>query len=148
MAKILCATRGGEASYKAQDAAIALALESGADLLFIFVVDTEFLVMTERAIRVDTVEREMDHMGEFLLMMALERASKQGVKSSYLIRHGNFRTELIEVAKDPEITTVVLGEPAGEGSLFLKEEIKGFAKEIEEKTQTRVIFANVPDSDN
>jgi hypothetical protein len=36
MGKILCATRGGEASYRIQDAAIALAKERGDTLLFLY----------------------------------------------------------------------------------------------------------------
>ncbi len=148
MAKILCATRGGEASYRAQDKAIDLAVEREADLIFIFVVDTEFLNHTERIIRRDTIKREMDHMGEFLLMMALERAKKRGVKSSLIIRHGDFRTELIEVASDPEITTIVLGGPAGEGAIFSLDGLKTLAQEIEEITNTEVIFALLGDSEN
>jgi nucleotide-binding universal stress UspA family protein len=143
MAKILCATRGGEASYKAQDAAISLALEQGAELVFIFVVDTAFLNKTERAFRLDTVTREMDHMGEFLLMMALERAKKRGAKASLLIRHGDFRSELIEVGRDPEITAIVLGEPVGEESSFSLEGVKTFRREIQEATGTEVILAGI-----
>ncbi|HIQ01546.1 MAG TPA: hypothetical protein EYH30_05385, partial [Anaerolineales bacterium] len=47
MGKILCATRGGEASYRTQDAAIALARERGDSLIFLYVVDTHFLDRTE-----------------------------------------------------------------------------------------------------
>ena len=43
MKKILCATRGGEASLRTQDAVIAMAQETGATILFLYVVDVEFL---------------------------------------------------------------------------------------------------------
>jgi len=140
MAKILCATRGGESSYQAQDAAIDLAKEQGDNLIFLFVVDTDFLNNTERAFRRETVEREMDHMGEFLLRMALERAKKQGVKSSWLIRHGSFRTELLDVAMDPDIHCLVLGKPLGDESSFSLEGLKKFASEVEVETNTRVVI--------
>jgi hypothetical protein len=140
MTKILCATRGGEDSYKAQDAAIELALDTGNELMFIFVVDTHFLDKTERAVRRDIVEKEMDHMGEFLLMMALERANQRGVKASMLIEHGEFTEELIDTASDPEITTVVLGKPAGEGSLFSPEDLELYAKRIEVESNTEVVL--------
>lgn len=148
MAKILCATRGGESSYRAQDTAISIALEQGAELVFIFVVDTAFLNKTERAFRLDTVTREMDHMGEFLLMMALERAKNRGAKASLLIRHGDFRSELIEVGSDPEITTIVIGAPVGEGSSFSLEGVKAFRQDIEEATGTEVILSGIPSSDD
>ena len=137
MEKILCATRGGEASYKTQDKAIDLALEKGVEILFFFVVDVEFLGKTERAVRLEVVTKEMDHMAEFILMMAIEKARKRGVRSGLLIRHGDFREELIEVAKDPEVVGVVLGKPAGEESLFSLEGLEKMAKEIEEKTNSK-----------
>jgi nucleotide-binding universal stress UspA family protein len=140
MGKILCATRGGEASYKAQDAAIDLAIETGDELLFIFVVDTHFLDKTERAVRRDTVEREMDHMGEFLLVMALERTKKKGIKASMLIEHGEFTEELIQIARNSEITTVVLGKPADDGSLFSQEDLEAYAQKIESETGTKVVL--------
>ena len=142
MAKILCATRGGEASYQAQDVAIDLAKDGGDDLIFLFVADTKFLNKTERAFRRETVAREMDNMGEFLLLMALERAKQQGVKASMLIRHGGFRAELLDVAMDPEIHCLVLGKPSGDESTFSLEELQKFATRVEMETNTKVIFAN------
>ncbi|MEA3339900.1 MAG: universal stress protein [Chloroflexota bacterium] len=50
MGKILCATRGGEASYRTQDAAIELAKERGDTLLFLYVVDLHFLDTVTRII--------------------------------------------------------------------------------------------------
>jgi hypothetical protein len=40
---ILCATRGGEASYRTQDRVIALAKEETSEWVFAFAVDTQFL---------------------------------------------------------------------------------------------------------
>ncbi len=141
MAKILCAIRGGEASYQTQDAAIELAKKQEAELLYLFVFDIDFMDKTERAFRRDVITREMEHMAEFLLLMAVERANNQGVKSTMLIRHGNFREELTDVAKDPQISHLVLGRPADEKSFFTLEGLQELAKEIETKTQTTVIFA-------
>jgi hypothetical protein len=41
--RILCATRGGEASHRAQNAAIKLAKERDDTLLFLYAADPEFL---------------------------------------------------------------------------------------------------------
>ena len=43
MGRILCPTRGGEGSYRTQDAAIAMAKERGDELVFLYVVDLDFL---------------------------------------------------------------------------------------------------------
>lgn len=141
MAKILCATRGGEASYKTQDGAIAQAKERNTEVVFLYVVDTHFLDKTERAVRKETVEREMDHMGEFLLTMAVERAKTQGVEASMLIRHGDFRKQLIAAVCEPDIETLVLGMPGEEGRFFSQEKIQAFAEEIRAETQKEVIVA-------
>jgi len=69
MGKILCATRGCEVSCRTQDEAIALAKERGDELVFLYVVDIQFLDKTAAPIVVD-VENEVTKMGEFLLLMA------------------------------------------------------------------------------
>lgn len=141
MGKLLCATRGGEASYRNQDAAAALAKQRGDELLFLFVVDVKFLNKTARAVRPDVMLAEMEKMGEFLLVMAQERAQKQGVAADYCLRQGNFRQELKKAAVELEVALVLLGRPVGKESAFAMEELESFAAEIERETgvETRVI---------
>ena len=134
MGTILCATRGGEASYRAQDAAIALARERGDELLFLYVVDIGFLQKAERGVRPDVVKAEMEKMGEFLLAMAQERAQKQGVGASYVLRYGALRRELKTIAREEAVDLVVLGQPAGTGSAFVPADLEAFAAEIEAET--------------
>jgi nucleotide-binding universal stress UspA family protein len=131
MKKILCATRGGEASIRAQDAAIALAKEQKAELWFMYVVDIGFMDKSLYAMRPDVVKGEMENLGEFLLAMAQERARQQGVSAEYLLRHGDLRQELIDTARDGGMDLVVLGKPAGEQSAFALDALEGFASEIE-----------------
>jgi nucleotide-binding universal stress UspA family protein len=136
MAKILCATRGGEASYRTQDAAIALAKERGDELLFLYVVDIEFLKKTARAVRPDVVTSEIEKMGEFLLEMAQERAEKQDVTADYVLRYGNLRHELVAAAGDEEldVALVVLGKPSGEESAFALAGLEKLVAKIETET--------------
>jgi nucleotide-binding universal stress UspA family protein len=134
MGKILCATRGGEASYRTQDAAIALAQERGDELLFLYVVDVGFLSKTARAVRPDVVTAEMEKMGEFLLIMAQERAQQQGIAAGYVLRHGDFRDELKAAAREEVVDLVVLGRPVGTGSAFVPADLEAFAVEIEAET--------------
>ena len=42
MSKILCAIRGGEASQRIQDIGIELAKKQGDEIVFLYVVNTEF----------------------------------------------------------------------------------------------------------
>jgi nucleotide-binding universal stress UspA family protein len=135
MGKILCATRGGEDSYRTQDAAIALAKERGDTLLFLYVVDLHFLDKTSGAGLID-VESEMTKMGEFLLLMAQERAAEQGVPADTRSYHGEIRQQIKNAAQQEEVSLVVLGRPAGRESVFELAGLKAFAAEIE--TETRV----------
>jgi nucleotide-binding universal stress UspA family protein len=140
MGKILCSTRGGEASYRAQDAAIALAKERGDTLIFLYVVDLHFLDKMRRAAIVP-VEQEVTKMGQFLLLMAQERAAEQGVTAETICREGDFRPELENTAREESVSLIVLGRPADGESMFKLTALQTFAAELERKTgiETRII---------
>lgn len=133
MGKILCATRGGEASYRTQDKAIELALQRGDELVFLYVVNIEFLNKTAAPIVVD-VATEIERMGEFLLAMAQERAREAGVEASLITRQGDVREQIKAAAIEEGVDLVVLGRPADETSRFKLEALRAFASEIEEET--------------
>ena len=133
MGKILCATRGGEASYRTQDAAIELAKERGDTLLFLYVVDLRFLDKTTGSGVVD-VEQEMTKMGEFLLLMAKERAAEQGVVAETVYRKGTVREVLKDVAREEGASLVVLGSPADAESVFEMADLEDCTSEIESET--------------
>jgi nucleotide-binding universal stress UspA family protein len=140
MGKILCATRGGEASYRTQDAAIALAKEQGDTLLFLYVVDLHFLDKTAGSGVVD-VEQGMTRMGEFLLLMAKERAAEQNVVAETICHKGEMREEVKNVAQAKNVSLVVLGRPAGVESIFELTDLEAFASEIEAETGIRTRIA-------
>ena len=133
MGKILCATRGGEASYRTQDKVIALAKETGDELIFLFVVDLHFLDRTAAPIVVD-VENNIADMGEFLLLMAKERAAQQGVEARTLCREGELIEELQKAAQEEDVSLIVLGKPVGEESLFRLTELEKLAERIQAYT--------------
>jgi nucleotide-binding universal stress UspA family protein len=137
--KILCATRGGEASYRTQDAAIELAKARGDTLIFLYVVGLDFLDCMAGAGVVDT-EQELIKLGRFLLLMAKERAAGCDVEAEIVIREGGLREELKKAAREEQASLVVLGRPAEEG-VFELPDLQVFAAEIESETgvETRVI---------
>ena len=67
MGKILCATRGGEGSFRTQDSAIALAKEQGDELVFLYVADVSFLNKTAAPLVID-VESRLVKLGRFQLV--------------------------------------------------------------------------------
>ncbi len=134
MKKILCATRGGKASRATQDKVIAMAKEEGASILFLYVVDVEFLRLTARGVRLDVVTAEMEHMGEFLLAMACERATAQGVKAETCLRHGPLLEALESAAREEGADAIAFGRPAGPESSFSLADLERLAARIEKET--------------
>ena len=138
MGRILCATRGGAASYRTQDAAIVLAQERHQGVLFLYVVDIEFLANTSRAVREDVVEAEMEKLGEFLLEMARHRAEAQGVVATVAMRHGDPRSEIKAAARESDVDLVVLGKPV-EGGSYTQEEVDALAMQIALETGVQAL---------
>ena len=131
---MLCATRGGEASQRMQDAVITMAKEEGATILFLYVVDVEFLRLTARGVRPDVMTTEMEHMGEFLLAMACERATAQGVVAEPCLRHGPLIQALESAARDEGADAIAFGRPAGPDSSFSLADLEALTAQLEEDT--------------
>ena len=82
----------------------------------------------------------MEHLGEFLLLMAKERAEQQGVPASFILRHGELREVIKAAALEETIDAVVLGKPVGAESSFSLEKLEAFAAEIEAETECRALI--------
>ncbi|MFN2227590.1 MAG: universal stress protein [Anaerolineae bacterium] len=134
MNKILCATRGGEASRRTQEAVIEMARQEGATIVFLYVVDVEFLRLTARGVRPDVVSTEMEHMGEFLLAIAVERAQKGGVAAEAVVRHGPLIEALESAALEQGADAIAFGRPAGVESSFSLSDLEAMAARITEDT--------------
>ena len=139
MGIILCPTRGGTASHNTQDKAITLAKERGDSLLFLYIVNLHFLDKLAAPIVVD-VEDEVHQMGEFLLLIAKERAEEQGVETRSISRKGEVRDEIKKVAQEEKVSLVMFGRPAGDESTFELADLKTFAAEIEKETGIETII--------
>ena len=111
MTTILYPTRGGPTSHENQDRVIALAKELKANLVFLYVSNVDFLGSVARPALVDIVEDELDHMGEFLLAMAQERASNAGWQADAVVRRGNFYDALSRVITEYKVNILALGAP-------------------------------------
>jgi nucleotide-binding universal stress UspA family protein len=139
MGKILCPTRGGEASLRTQDKVIAIAKERGENILFLYIVDLHFLDKIAAPIVVD-VNTDVAEMGEFLLLMAVERASEQGVEAETMTLEGSVREQVKIAAQGEDISLVILGKPSGTESLFVLADLQAFATEIETETGVKVMI--------
>ena len=98
--------------------------------------------MTAAPIVVD-VEDEVHDMGEFLLLMAKERAAKQGVAAQTVCQKGKVKKEIKKAVHKYKASFVVLGRPAEEEaskSAFILAGLQAFAFEIEEETGAKVFI--------
>lgn len=138
---ILCPTRGGEGSYPNQDRAIAIARERGAEVMFLYITNVEFLGLTASPILID-IEHEIDEMGEFMLAMAQERAEKASIKALTLVKHGQFNEVLADVIEEYQIESVVLGSSAGGTGVITAQYIEGLVNEIGAKTGVEFIVVD------
>ena len=116
-ARILCLTRGGEASYPNQDGAIAVAKERGQDMMFLYISNIEFLDHTASPKVID-LEAELDELGEFMLVMAQERARKAGVTAYTCVRRGFFSQVLSKMIEEYNFDTVILGSSSGDTGII------------------------------
>jgi hypothetical protein len=73
-------------------------------------------------------------MGDFLLMMAKERANEQGVHAEAINRKGRVREQIKKVAVEKEVSLIILGRPCGDDSTFRLAELKKYTGEIEAET--------------
>ncbi|MBN1660491.1 MAG: universal stress protein [Anaerolineae bacterium] len=139
MGTIICATRGGEASYRAQDAAIALAREHGHQLVFVYVVDTSFLDQTAAPLVVN-VEERLERMGRFQLVVAQERATEQGVSAQAMVRRGSLQCELVDATREVGAEMIVLGHPVGSDTSFSPSGLKALATRIKVETGVEALI--------
>ncbi len=137
MGMILCATRGGEASYPTQDTVIALTKEQGDELVFLYVADISFLNQTAAPVVVN-VESRLEKLGHFQLVMAQERAAAQGIKAQAIVRTGHLRAELIAVAKEIGATIIVMGSSLGPDAAFEDLALQAFAADLQTETGVEV----------
>ena len=89
------------------------------------------------------VEDEVHDLGEFLLLMAKERAAKQGVTAQTICQKGKVSKEIKKAVRKYKASYVVLGRPAdddGNKSAFKLANLQAFAFEIEEDTGATVLI--------
>jgi nucleotide-binding universal stress UspA family protein len=72
--------------------------------------------------------------------MAKERAQKEGVEATTLLREGQIREELTKVIPEEDITLVVLGTPAGDSSVFELSALEAFAAELTQETGVNTVI--------
>lgn len=142
MPGIICAVRGGPASQPTIHKAIELAEKTGQTILFLYVVNLDFLERTASS-RTHTISKELRQMGNFILLTAQVQAESKGIVSDGIIREGNVGEEIIRVCQETQADYIILGRPQGEheDNAFTRERINKFARLIETTSGAKIILA-------
>jgi nucleotide-binding universal stress UspA family protein len=139
---IVCATRGGEPSQAAQDLAIRLAKENNEELVFLYVADTDVLARTSDT-RPHEIAHDLTRLGEFILIIAQERAQAAGVaKVRWEVRLGSMRQQIRQFVEESGADKLVLGRPVSRGAeqVFSPSGLDEFAIELEKETGVKVLM--------
>jgi nucleotide-binding universal stress UspA family protein len=136
--KILCLTRGGQASQDTHRRAIEIAQGRNAELIFLYVFDPLTLPKAATPLVINP-EAQIEHMIAFLEATACEQARLAGIPAKIVARTGNLREQVQAVVNEEGVDLVIIGTPGGESSLFANAALRALAAEIEETTNASVL---------
>ena len=140
--QILCAVRGGPESRETVTRAIDLALETGAKLTFFHAMDAEFLGQAAIGRTLSGIYNELHEMGKFTMLILMDRAQRRGVeKVDYIIREGNIRKQLIQIAIETHAEVMIVGRPTRSptSNVFKMGEMEAFAEELAREGGLKVV---------
>ena len=141
MKRIVCATRGGAASRRVQEEAIALAKEHGAGLVFLYVADLAVCSdMPEELAPV--VADELTRLGRSLLHIAHARAHERGIEASMVARCGPVRQTILDFVAEIGADVLIIGAPHPKSRTpqFGNEGIRAFAQAVTATTGAEVVI--------
>lgn len=135
METIVCAIRGGEASRRTQEKAIAIAKEKKAKLIFLFVIDPDLMKKVDSHIAKEFIE-ELSFLARLHLRVACYRARKEDLESDFVIGEDKIKEAIENCLKEYKAGLFIMGSPKKDHpqSQFVMEQLKKFIKEISEAT--------------
>ena len=142
---VVCAMRGGEASRRVQEEAVALARREARDLVFLYVVDVDALERGSPAggrVLEEALRQELRWLGAALLRIARRRAARDGVEARIALREGVVSEEILACLSAQDAGCLLLGAPRGTtANVFGDDAIERFAARIAEEAGTEVRIA-------
>ncbi|MBE2222384.1 MAG: universal stress protein [Anaerolineae bacterium] len=144
---VVCATRGGEGSRAAQEAAIRRARQERKPLVFLYVTAPDSLGDVDEQL-IPAIRQELNWMGQTLLQVAKSRSEAAGLKASVEIREGNVQLEIERFLQESHAVVLILGAPRGQtANVFGDDAVEQFAQTIQTDTgiPVQVIY---PDSES
>ncbi len=138
MGPIICATRGGEASHRTQERAIALAKERNTELIFLCVVDASFAGSLEERLAA-ALDDELKRLGRSLLNIAETRARDQGVAVRTVCISGPVWEGIETFMRETGGGTLVIGSSRAGTMVFGSGDVSQFAERLRQTVDVEVI---------
>lgn len=138
---IICAVRGRPASRDTVTKAIDLALENDSRLTFLHIMDAEFLEHATVG-PLSVIYEELKGMGEFTMMILVDRARRRGVKEvDYALREGNIIKQIKRFAIETSAEMMVVGQPKNRPgrNIFKAHEFDEFMNQLEREANLKII---------
>jgi nucleotide-binding universal stress UspA family protein len=143
---VVCAIRGGSESQETVTSAIDLALKDETTLTFFHVVDFGCIDCGDIA-RSSAAYREYMEEVESMMRAFCQQAQQRGVsKVDYVVREGETRQELRQLAAETDAEVLVLGHPrsGSGGSIFTEDEFHRFLAELDFAGELHTVQTGVP----
>ena len=137
---ILCPVRGGKKSARTVERAFALAEQSGQRLVFLYVVDVDFLGFATVA-RVRLMAEELMETGRFALSILADKARARGIEQiEEITREGKIQTVITQVAAEFDTRVLVIGRPVRTPGIpsFAAPDFEKMLAELAETTGMRI----------
>lgn len=135
---IICATRGGEGSRAAQQAAVEHARAADGQLQFVYVVDDSQIAGIDNVLR-PALRKELLWIGRALVELAARRGRLAGVSAEIIVLEGSLREQLIAYLRENNAQTMYVGAPRGTNSnIFGDDEVEQFALIVERESGAKV----------
>lgn len=143
MRPIVCATRGGQASRRTQEQAIALAKERNTKLIFLCVTDPSFSEPADDALA-EALADELRRLAKSLIYIAQARAREQGVEAEAVVQCGSVCQSIEDFLKEVDAQTLIIGSSQGDVPLrpFGVDEMGGFIDTVKGKEDLEVIVVS------
>jgi nucleotide-binding universal stress UspA family protein len=143
MRPIVCATRGGQASRRTQEQAIALAKERNTKLIFLCVTDPSFSEPADDALA-EALADELRRLAKSLIYIAQARAREQGIEAEAVVQCGSVCQSIEDFLEEVDAQTLIIGSPQGDVSLrpFGADEMGGFIDTVKGKEDLEVIVVS------
>jgi nucleotide-binding universal stress UspA family protein len=143
MGAIVCATRGGGASYRTQERATALAKERDEELVFLCVVDDSFAGPLDERLAA-ALDDELKRLGRSLLNIAEVRARERGVSSRTVCISGPVWDGIKGYLEKANASTLVIGSSRSgvRHQAFDSGDVDGFAEMLRQTLDLEVIVVS------